>query len=102
MLLETTEAVRKHYNPSLLLAGVVLNRLGRTKARSVRADQLREALADQVWEPALPEWSAIARITEAGDRLPVTGADSDRAAQAGRIISIYTDRLLAETTREAA
>jgi len=102
MLMETTEAIRKHYNPALTVAGVVLNRFGRTRARSVRADQLREALAGQVWEPPLPEWSAIARISEAGDRLPVVGPDTDRAAQAGRIISGYTDRLLGTGTVEVA
>lgn len=101
MLLETADAVRKHYNPGLAVAGVVLNRLGRTKARSVRADQLREALGGQVWEPPLPEWSAIARIAETGERLPVVGPDSDRAAQAGRIIAGYADRLLAVATAVA-
>ena len=94
MVMESTETVRKHYNHDLTVAGVVLNRFGRTKARSVRADQLREALGEQVWEPPLPEWSAIARINEAGDRLPIIGPDTDRAAQAGRIISTYADRLL--------
>ncbi len=99
MLMGTAAAVRKHYNPQLVVAGIVLNRLGRTKARSIRADQLREALDGQVWEPPLPEWSAIAGISDAGDRLPVVGPETDRAAQAGRIISTYTDRLLASTTR---
>ena len=94
MLMETTAAVRKHYNPTLVVAGVVLNRFGRTKARSIRAEQLRAALGGQVWEPPLPEWSAVARISEAGDRLPIVGTETDRAAQAGRIISGYTDRLL--------
>ena len=102
MLMETTVAVRKHYNPSLIVAGVVLNRFGRTKARSIRADQLRDALGGQVWEPPLPEWSAIARISEAGDRLPIIGSETDRAAQAGRIISTYADRLLAVATTKVA
>ncbi len=102
MLMETTAAVRRHYNSNLIVAGVVLNRFGRTKARSIRADQLRDALEGQVWEPPLPEWSAIARISEAGDRLPVVGPDTDRSAQAGRIISGYTDRLLALTQTQVA
>jgi chromosome partitioning protein len=102
MLLDTVEKVRRHYNPTLTVAGVILNRLGRTKARSLRAEQLREALGEQVWQPALPEWSAIARITEAAEQLPVVGPDADRAAQAGRIIRTYTDRLLAGPQNVAA
>ena len=71
MLLDTVDKVRRHYNQDLAVAGVVLNRLGRTKARSLRAEQLRDALTDQVWEPALPEWSAIAPHHR--DRRPVAG-----------------------------
>lgn len=102
MLLDTTEQVRAHYNPSLEVAGVVVNRLGRTKARSVRADQLRLTLGDTVWDPPLPEWSALARITETATRLPVSGSDTDRAAQAGRIVSGFVDRLLNPPATEAA
>jgi hypothetical protein len=44
--------------------------------------------------PPLPEWSAVAAITETGERLPVLGGD--RGGPAGRIISGYVDRLFAD------
>ena len=96
MVLDTAESIRTHYNPELVIAGVVVNRLGRTKARSLRADQLKESLSDQVWEPALPEWSVIARISETGQQLPITGGVADRGVLAGQIVAGYIDRLLAQ------
>lgn len=94
MVLDTAETVREHYNPQLAVAGIIINRMGRTKARSMRADQLRESLAGQVWEPALPEWSVVARISETAQQLPITGGPMDRGVVAAGIIAGYVDRLL--------
>lgn len=109
MVLDTAESVRQHYNPDLIIAGVIINRLGRTKARSIRADQLRQSLADQVWEPPLPEWSVISRINETAQQLPPSGSANatsagtgaaveevrfDRGVIAAGIVAGYVDRLL--------
>jgi chromosome partitioning protein len=96
LVLDTADAITRAYRPDLRTVGVIVNRIGRTKARSVRAEQLRESLGDLVWEPGLPEWSAIARVTETGEQLQVGAAG--RAGEAAWIISRYLDRLIKETS----
>jgi chromosome partitioning protein len=95
LVLDTADAVTQAYRPDLRTVGVSVNRVGRTKARSVRAEQLRESLGDLVWEPGLPEWSAIARVTETGEQLQLGGAG--RVGEAAWIIHRYLDRLIKET-----
>jgi len=96
LVLDTADAITRAYRPDLRTVGVIVNRIGRTKARSVRAEQLRESLGELVWEPGLPEWSAIARVTETGEQLQIGAAG--RAGEAAWIISRYLDRLIKETS----
>jgi len=103
MLFETIDTIWRYYNQDLEIAGVIINRVGRSATGSVRLDQLRASVEGAVLEPPLPQWAAVARITETGERLPSTsgspnidadGRIVDRAAEAGRIISGYVDRIL--------
>ena len=103
MLLETIDTVWKYYNHDLEIAGVVINRAGRLSTGSVRIEQLKASLGEQVvLDPPLPQWAAVARITETAEQLPYLpreqnvdgeGRVVDRAAEAGRIVASYADRI---------
>lgn len=93
LLLDTADTIRDYYNPDLRVDGVIVNRLGRTATKAARADQVREALGSLVWDPPLPEWAAIAKITEYGQPLAVFARSDPRAREAEKIIDSYAQRL---------
>jgi chromosome partitioning protein len=68
-LLETCELVRAHYNPALVLAGVILNRCERTvEHRSGTAEIERFFGEDIAWSPYLRKRTVLQEIGRASCR----------------------------------
>lgn len=102
MVQETIEHVREAYNPALLPASIVLNRVGRTKARRARVDELRALVpGDTILGEAMGEWGCVADVTEIGHLLRDDysgvrpGSPAERELRAHGIVSGWLDALLA-------
>lgn len=90
---ETAETVKELYNPSLVQAGVILNRVGRTAVKAARAQELLDALGDEVWTPYIPEWAVMAKPAEFGIQLRDIRSDA-KANEAVERISALVDHML--------
>ena len=59
-LLQTRDLVRAHYNPDLVLAGVVVNRVERTVEHRTGLAEIASYFGpDLVWSPALPKRTVL-------------------------------------------
>jgi chromosome partitioning protein len=59
-LLQTRDLVRAHYNPELVLAGVVVNRVERTVEHRIGLAEIASFFGpDLVWSPALPKRTVL-------------------------------------------
>lgn len=98
-LFESINAVREYYSPDLQVAGVLVNRMTKTREAATRYTELATALADtpvQVWEEqTIPNRTAISESL--GAQVPIHSLKS----RAGEIPAIYdsiAQRLLALDT----
>lgn len=91
--LDTVEVVRRDYNRRLRPAGIVLNQVRRGSEHEFRANELRAAYPDLVWEPAVP----YRTVTSAahGAFVPVQEWHSVAARELAAIYDQLLDRLLA-------
>jgi chromosome partitioning protein len=66
-LLETWELVRAHYNPGLVLAGVVVNRVERTVEHRVGVAEIASFFGPElVWSPVLPKRTVLQDASRRG------------------------------------
>ena len=66
-LLETHELVCAHFNPRLVLAGVIVNRVERTVEHRAGLAELESYFgADVVWSPVLPKRTALQEAARRG------------------------------------
>ena len=91
-LIRTIATVRQHYNPTLNIAGIIVNRYD-AREKGVRAamDELTEGAAAHglsLLEPHIPKRAAIRDAIESG-----TGLDQARSAEARALANIYTAHL---------
>ena len=66
-LLETRDLVRAHYNPRLVLAGVVVNRVERTVEHRAGLAEIASYFGpDLVWSPQLPKRTVLQEAARRG------------------------------------
>jgi len=95
-LLETLDVVAKRYAPGLALAGVVVNRVTPTREANLRLEELRAFFGDgQVWEPLIPQRTAVSEAM--GAHCPVTALTGDGARAAAEVFATLAARLQAST-----
>lgn len=94
--LDSFESIRDQHNPRLRLAGVIVNRLGRTREQRLRLEQLREAIEeDAIWLPLIPERAVISETIGAG--LTLYDAAAGRGARAvAEMFDELADKLAGE------
>ena len=93
-VLKSIDTVREFANPSLMLAGIVLNNVPGVGAEArLRATELREAFPNgEVWEPAIPEGKVFA--TARGAEVPITAYSTPRAKELRAILITYAARVM--------
>jgi chromosome partitioning protein len=92
--LAAIDVVRRGFNLRLKPAGVVVNRFRpRSGEHRFRLDELLAAYRDLVFDPVLPERSAIGAA--AGSCVPIQSWPTPGAREIARIFSSYLDHLLA-------
>jgi chromosome partitioning protein len=95
------DLVRKGFNLRLRPAGLVVNRARlRSAEHRFRIDELLAAYKDLVFDPVLPERSAISQAH--GSCRPIQGWPTPGAREVSRIFAGYLDRLLTLAGRAAA
>jgi chromosome partitioning protein len=62
----TVATIREHYNPELVVAGIVVNRVAATNEAKLRVEELGEALGAAVWEPTMRQRAALVEAVGAG------------------------------------
>jgi chromosome partitioning protein len=92
MVQNTIATVREHYNPTLTLAGVAVNRVGRFKEAIYRLEELTGALGPVVWEPVMPQRAAL--VEAAGLGIPIH-QHRPRQPEILHVLDTWLDRLLA-------
>ena len=93
-LVATVEVVREHYQPDLVIAGVIVNRMARNREAQTRLEELTQALGTDLWEPVIPARAALAEAM--GSHTPI---HLGTRPQADELVGIYTkhlDRLLGQ------
>lgn len=94
-MVRTLSTVKKHYNPDLALAGVVIN-----KARTDRLDpaawteKLRGVYGALVIEPTVPERTVIAQATSASVPLSALGRATPAVAAVHEALDAIADRIV--------
>lgn len=69
-VLETVKVIREHYNPSLSVAGIVINDLdARVGEQQYRLEELRSTYGPLLWDPPLPHRARI--IDAKGAKAPI-------------------------------
>jgi chromosome partitioning protein len=72
---ETIEQTRRYYNPSLRLAGVVVNKHQTTRVEArTRVDELSDAFGEQLWQPFIADREVVNRAYGAGQPVQSFGA----------------------------
>jgi chromosome partitioning protein len=74
-VLDTIDVVKRHMNPALTVAGIVVNRYRRTSEQDFREAELRQAYGELVLPGHLPERTALA--TAHADARPIHTDTSD-------------------------
>lgn len=91
-VMETIEKVQRYLNPSLAVAGAIINGLRpRTREGALRVDELRASLDAAVWEPPIPERQVIREMEGAGVPLAEFGRDAQPVT---RVVDVLLARLL--------
>jgi len=91
-VIESIDLVRNYWNPSLAIAGVVVNgQPPRSREAGVRLGELRATLGHDVWEPPIPRRQIIDDMTGAGAPLSQFGADAQPVIE---IVDVHLARLL--------
>jgi len=83
-------ADRRHGSPTL--AGIVVNRLARTRDGRYWDEQLVESYGERVIRPAISHKAAIAEAS--AQSLPITGVTRSGAAEAAAQFDVVLDRLM--------
>ena len=93
-VLKSIDTVREFANPSLALAGIVLNNVPGVGAEArLRSTELREAFPNgEIWEPAVPEAKVFA--TARGAEAPITAYATPRAKELRSILVTYATRIM--------
>jgi len=81
---------RRHGAPTI--AGIVVNRLARTRDARYWDEQLVETYPDQIVRPAIAHKAAIAEAS--AQSMPITGVSRTGAAEAAAQFDVVLDRLL--------
>jgi chromosome partitioning protein len=102
-LLTTIELVRKHLNPALTIAGVLLTMVdSRTKLSDQVADEVRRHLGDKVFQTLIPRTVRLAEAPSYGEPIFTYAPDSRGAGAyhdlAGEAASRLGLRLAAQTS----
>lgn len=98
-LIDSIQSLREHYNPSLDLAGLIVNQYEKQRNASqawrLELTQATEKLGLTVYEPVVPKRTLIAETAENGETL-----DTRRGEDARHLVEIY-DRYITKITGEA-
>lgn len=97
-LIDSIDELREHYNPSLKLAGLVLNQYERQRNASrgwkLELTQATEDLGLKLFEPVVPKRTLVAETAENGDTLDSYG--DEKAQQLVEIYDAYITKILGE------
>jgi len=94
-MIRTLGSVKKHYNPNLGLAGVVVNKFRADRLdRAAWAEKLRSAYGELVIEPTVPEREVIARATSAAVPLSALGRATPAVTDVHAALDAIADRVV--------
>jgi chromosome partitioning protein len=88
-VLDTIDVVKRHMNPILTIAGIVVNRYRRTSEQDFREAELREAYGTLVLPGHLPERTALATAHAAAQPIHADTSDGGRTLAAA-FVSLLT------------
>ncbi len=93
-VLESIETIRRYHNPTLDLAGVVVNKWPspQTRESRIRLAELTEQLGPLVWSPAVPRRAVVAEAAGAARPLHEYGG---AATAVSEVLAGHLDRLMA-------
>jgi chromosome partitioning protein len=93
-IMATIDTVREHFNPSLDVVGVVLNKVpARSREAGFRASELSQALGEHLWEPVVPMRTVLTESRGARDPIHSYG---NRATDLIKIFDSYLTRIVKE------
>lgn len=90
-LLDTIDVVARRYAPGLGLAGVVTNRVAPTKEAAARVEELRGVFGERLWEPFVPQRTAVSEAM--GAHVPVTALSGDGARAVGDVFAALAEKV---------
>lgn len=91
-LLDTYELVREHYNGSLELAGVIVNRWEHTVEHRRSVAEIERYFGDGLaWQPRLPKRTALQDAARHG--VPIHRLNGATAREVGSAIAVLATRL---------
>jgi chromosome partitioning protein len=91
-VMDTIDKVQRYLNPSLAVAGAIVNGLrARTREGGLRVEELRTSLETTVWEPFIPERQVVKEMEGAGVPLAEFGRDARDVLEA---VDVLLGRLL--------
>lgn len=90
-VMATIDTVREHYNDSLAVLGVVVNKVPpRSREADFRAAELSDAFGDRLWQPALPMRTVLSEAH--GARKPIHAYRS-RAGGLAEAFDVFLSRI---------
>ena len=92
-VIDTVRIVQQSYNPQLVLAGIVINRVEHTRETASRVAELDSAFGEMVFHQQIPKRAAIAEAY--GACVPIKQLPGEGAHTAWNAIEAVTRQLLA-------
>lgn len=97
-LIESIETIKDLYNPTLSVAGILINQyeghLNAPRARKIELTEAMDQMGLPVYEPAVPKRTIIAETAENGQSLHEFG--SEDVQQLVKIYDLYVSKLMGE------
>jgi chromosome partitioning protein len=90
-LLETIDVVTRRYAPTLALAGVVTNKVVATNEAAARIEELRGVFGERLWEPFVPQRTAVSEAL--GAHVPVTALPGDGARTVSAVFAALAEKV---------
>lgn len=93
MLQDSFASIHRYYNPTLAVAGIVLNGVRNTVGHRTWIRELADGAPWPIIAPRIPFWTVIQDAQEAGYGLDEWPADTHRARQAYDMYALHYDML---------
>lgn len=86
-VLTTVDVVHDHYNRELNLAGIIVNRQGRTNESALRVAEIADVYGSTVWKPYIPSRAVVAESMGARASVAEYGTDARALVQAYDVLA---------------